>query len=94
MLSDIIADAEQALRNHQKQAQLYPPINDQIDALRCQMVALQMILDSDVPLELLARNPIYQGAIAGDIEPHDRFMGGDNSVLDEFRAMLAERRRG
>ncbi|CDZ31093.1 Hypothetical protein NGAL_HAMBI490_59660 [Neorhizobium galegae bv. officinalis] len=90
MLSDALFEAETAIHHYQTEMpDIYGPVKTEIDALRCQMVVLQMRLDGLLPEGWLERHPIYVAALAGDIGPQDRFIhDGDDSVLAEFWAEL------
>lgn len=95
MLSDTLYECDKALRDHQvNDPWLYGPHKDEIDAIRCKIVVLQMKLDAMVPVEWLDDNPIMVAARAGDIKPHDDFMAGDDSVLADFRVIMAARMAG
>ncbi|UDF28495.1 UNVERIFIED_ORG: hypothetical protein LHK14_13350 [Roseateles sp. XES5] len=99
MLSDVLADAETAIYRYQTEwAEMYGPLAEEINEVRCRMVVLQMKLDQMVPDDWLDKNPIYAAAKAGDIAPHDAYMRNeDDSVLanyrSEFAAYLASKAR-
>lgn len=89
MISDTLSDAGSAIRQYQQEwASDYAHMKPQLDALRAQMIVLQMQLDCPYPVEWLEKNPIYKAAKAGDPSVSDRYMDGDDSVLDAFRAEL------
>ncbi len=87
MLSDTLADAEIAIHRYQTEwAEMYRPLTEEINAIRCRMVLLQMKLDQMVPDEWLECNPIYAAAKQGNPELHDQYMHrGDDSVLEDYR---------
>ncbi|MDX3975784.1 hypothetical protein [Shinella sp.] len=91
MLSDVLADAETAIHLYQTEwAELYGPLAEEINAVRCRMILLQMRLDQAVPDDWLEKNPIYVAAKAGDIGPHDAYMHHeDDSVLEAYQRELA-----
>lgn len=89
MLSDTLYEAGAAIRYYQTEfSDNYDQMKPQLDAIRAQMIVLQMQLDCMYPPELMEKNPIYMAAKAGDPSVSDRFMDGDDSVLDAFRAEL------
>ncbi|MCD7108517.1 hypothetical protein LRX75_05610 [Rhizobium sp. DKSPLA3] len=91
MLSDVLADAETAIYRYQTEwPDVYAPLAEEIDAVRCRMILLQMRLDQAVSDDWLERNPIYKAAKAGDPGPHDAYMRHeDDSVLEAYQREFA-----
>lgn len=91
MLSDVLSDAETAIHRYQTEwPDLYGPLAEEINAVRCRMILLQMRLEQAVPDDWLEKNPIYAAAKAGDIAPHDAYMRNeDDSVLEAYQSELA-----
>lgn len=94
MLSDVLYEAETAIRSYQLgDPDVYGPLKSRLDALRAQIIVLRMELDispSDT-VEVLRTNPIYIAALAGDPSPSDAYMDGDNSLHDAWVEQYAQR---
>jgi hypothetical protein len=93
MLSDILFDAECAIRRYQSDSSdTYRRRSEQINQLRCQMIILRMELDCTDP-QLLDGNPIYEACKRGDPSLHDRHIEGDDAIIDEWIENVKAMRR-
>lgn len=93
MLSDALYEANATIRHYQcARPEVYASLKPRLDALRAQMIALQMELDlspSD-SIEVLKTNPFYIAALAGNPGPSDAYMDGDNSLRDAWVQQYAQ----
>ncbi|ODT47754.1 hypothetical protein [Devosia sp. 63-57] len=93
MLSDVLYEANTRIRHYQvERAQMYSSLKERLDALRAQMIVLQMELDlspSDT-IEVLHTNPFYIAALAGDPGPSDAYMDGDDTLRDAWVEQYAK----
>jgi hypothetical protein len=83
MLSDVLYEANAGIRRYQlAHPEAYASLKPRLDALRAQMIVLQMELDlspSDT-IEVLHTNPFFIAALAGDPGPSDAYMDGDDTL--------------
>ena len=85
MISDALFDALSQIRRYQTEMpDQYQRIASKIDQLRAHINLVMMELDTADPIMLIG-NPIYEACKKGDITLSDRYMDGDESVLEEWR---------